>query len=134
VLLVILKNQVEERRTSNPGAGFVAELQDLNRWFKNKRWEDEPIAKRVKPTPGPELPTSKVKAFTTCGVCGWAGKSFVTGFCPDHAGQAQPAGPEPTGDDAAEVARVLAQISSSLPKMPDATNIEEEGRDEEDRS
>jgi uncharacterized protein YdaU (DUF1376 family) len=47
-----------------------------------KRWTDEkpPPAKTTE-----QLATKKIKPFTTCTVCGWMGKSFVVGYCPDHA-------------------------------------------------
>ena len=43
VILEILKNQVKERESHGGEENFVPRLQDLCRWFSNRRWEDEPI-------------------------------------------------------------------------------------------
>jgi len=62
-LLVILNNQVEERRLPAPEGVFVSVLQDLCRWFSNKRWEDNPISNRPKGQAEHPAPTTRVLPF-----------------------------------------------------------------------
>lgn len=78
-LLAILQRQIEERKQADRNGDFLAKLPHLCRWFRHRRWEDEPYRHQE---PTKEAPRQRI--FSVCTVCGEAGESFVHGKCAAH--------------------------------------------------
>ena len=96
-----------------------------------RSWVVDSYAEHLKRTSGgresfsgtaPYPSLKKTKAFTTCSVCGWTGKSDVAGFCPDHQPGALGAveAPRKIGTDE-ELKNVMEMIKNSLPPEPQET-------------